>query len=104
MVQKTSAYHSRLGESSQKTQDAKNTINQIKTQLEGHRGELRAGWDGQSAASFDNVFNAWSTEMTNILRELEGLSLKLKSIQKNYETAEENQSSVATRLSADINS
>ncbi|MGC5011035.1 WXG100 family type VII secretion target [Streptosporangium sp. DT93] len=104
MVQKTSAYHSRLSESSQKTQDAKNTITQIKTQLEGHRGELRAGWDGQSATSFDGVFNAWSTEMTNILRELEGLSLKLKTIQKNYETAEENQSSVSTKLSADINS
>ncbi|MEU4538751.1 WXG100 family type VII secretion target [Streptosporangium sp. NPDC023825] len=104
MVQKTSASHSRLGEASQKTDDAKTTINQIKTQLEGHRGELRSGWDGQSAVSFDGVFNAWSTEMTNILRELEGLSVKLKNIQKNYETAQENQTAVSRRLGADINS
>lgn|GEM_PF-6181027 len=104
MVQKTAAYHSRLGEASQKTDDAKSRINQIKTMLEGHRGELRSGWDGQSAASFDGVFNAWNTEMTNILRELEGLSLKLKNIQKNYETAQENQTAVSQRLGADINS
>ena len=104
MVQKTSAYHSRLSESSQKTDEAKVTINQIKTQLEGHRGELRAGWDGQSAVSFDGVFNAWNIEMTKILSELEGLSIKLKNIQKNYEGAQEAQTAVTSRLGADINS
>ncbi|MFI6507406.1 WXG100 family type VII secretion target [Streptosporangium sp. NPDC050855] len=101
---RTNADHARLVESSQKTQDAKNTITQIKTQLEGHRGELRSGWDGQSAVSFDSVFNAWNTEMAIILRELEGLSEKLKLTQKNYQSTEENQAAFASRLSADINS
>ncbi|GAA3004939.1 WXG100 family type VII secretion target [Streptosporangium longisporum] len=101
---RTNADHSRLVESSQKTLDAKNTITQIKTQLDGHRGELRSGWDGQSAVSFDSVFNAWNTEMTVILRELEGLSEKLKLTQKNYQSTEENQAGTIGKLSADINS
>ncbi|GAA5062483.1 WXG100 family type VII secretion target [Thermocatellispora tengchongensis] len=103
MAPRTAAEHARLKEAGLKTDDAAGAITTIRNMLEGHTAELRAGWDGDSARSFENVFGIWRTEMTNVINELVGLSEKLGRIEERYRATHQIQAAETNKLAAQIN-
>ncbi|GII78336.1 hypothetical protein Sru01_33180 [Sphaerisporangium rufum] len=104
MAQQTAANLPQIVESAKKTDTAHSLIASIQTQLQGHVAELRAGWGGQSGMAFESVYTQWNHELTGVLNTLHSLADRLKKVEQQYRTAEENQAAVANRLSASINS
>ncbi|MCG5220538.1 WXG100 family type VII secretion target [Streptosporangium soli] len=100
---RTNAEHANLRDAGDKTDIAAGTITNIKNKLEAHTAELRAGWDGDSARSFESVFGIWRTEMGNIINELVVLSSKLGQIEKRYVNTHADQAAQTNRLTAQIN-
>jgi WXG100 family type VII secretion target len=101
--QQTAANLPQIVESAKRTDTAHSLIGTIQTQLQGHVSDLRAGWGGQSGMAFESVYNQWNTELGVVLRELQELSRKLRQVETQYRTTEDDQAAAANRLTANIN-
>ncbi|MFC4529516.1 WXG100 family type VII secretion target [Sphaerisporangium dianthi] len=98
MTQQTSAQLPQIVESAKKTETAHGLIGSIQTQLQGHVAELRAGWGGQSGMAFEAVYNEWNRELSKVLGELQGLSVKLHQVEARYRNTEADQTAAANRV------
>lgn len=82
---------------------AAQTIQGIQSTLQGHKAELRSGWDGRAAARFEQVFDAWDADFRRVLQALEGMHEKLTHTRIQYESTEDEQERAAAKIDSLLN-
>ncbi|HEX5497022.1 MAG TPA: WXG100 family type VII secretion target [Mycobacteriales bacterium] len=86
-----------------KVESAAQTIQGIQSKLQGHKTELRSGWDGKAAMKFEQVFNAWDADFRKVLQALEGMHEKLTHTRIQYESTEDEQERAAAKIDSLLN-
>lgn len=86
-----------------KVESAAQTIQGIQSKLQGHKAELRSGWDGKAAMKFEQVFNAWDADFRKVLQALEGMHEKLTHTRIQYERTEDEQEAAAAKIDSLLN-
>jgi WXG100 family type VII secretion target len=66
-----------------------NVIRGLQGQLEGHKSELRAHWEGSASMAFEQVFNRFNDDFKRVLRALEGMHESLVQTKITYESKEQ---------------
>lgn len=86
-----------------KVESAAQTIQGIQSKLQGHKAELRSGWDGKAAMKFEQVFNAWDADFRKVQQALEGMHEKLIHTRIQYESTEDEQERAAAKIDSLLN-
>ncbi len=92
-----------MAQAAQRLEDAAGTTRGIRTQLQSHKAELLANWEGNAARAFDQVFEAFDADFQKVLSTMEEMHGKLVQTRITYERTEEEQTSTVNRVSGLIN-
>jgi WXG100 family type VII secretion target len=92
-----------MAQAAQKLDDATRTTQNIRSKLQGHRGELLAQWQGNAAAAFGRVFDEFDQNFQQVVTAMEGMHGKLVQTRAKYEQTEEEQTATVNRVASQIN-
>jgi WXG100 family type VII secretion target len=92
-----------MAQAASRLEDAAGTTRQIRTQLQSHKGELLANWEGNAARAFDQVFEQFDADFQKVLSTMEEMHGKLVQTRVTYERTEEEQTATVNRVSGLIN-
>lgn len=92
-----------MAQAAQKLDEACGTTRGIRTQLQGHKGELLSQWEGQAAAAFNRVFDAFDQDFAKVLNAMQEMQEKLVQTQQMYTRTEEDQTATVNSVANIIN-
>jgi WXG100 family type VII secretion target len=92
-----------MAQAAQRLEDAVGTTRGIRTQLQGHRGEVLGQWSGNAARAFDTVFEQFDQDFQRVINAMDGMHGKLVQTQATYVRTEEEQTATVNRVSNIIN-
>jgi WXG100 family type VII secretion target len=92
-----------MAQAAQRLEDAAGTTRNIKSQLQSHKAELLASWEGNAARAFGTVFDQFDADFQKVLRTMEDMHGKLVQTKITYERTEEEQEATVNRVSGLIN-
>jgi len=81
--------HEAMATAAQTIEEKANIIKGLQVTLDGHRGELMAGWGGEAAMTFNQVHDEFNTDFTQVLSALQAMYEKLTHLKLQYVTQEE---------------
>lgn len=64
-------------------------IKGLQGQLEGHKSDVRAGWDGAASMAFERVFARFNEDFNKVLQALNGMHESLVATKITYEAKEQ---------------
>jgi len=70
-------------------EDSAGIIKGLQTQLEGHKNELRRGWEGDASMAFETVFRRFDEDFKVVLQQLDQMHVKLTDTKIHYESKEQ---------------
>ncbi|MFF5260109.1 WXG100 family type VII secretion target [Actinomadura viridis] len=103
MSQVSAADKEAMGQAAQRIETSAGVVKGLQTKLDSQKAQLRAGWEGMAAGSFDRVFNDFQTQMSKVLRELEGMHEKLVQTKIQYEATEQEQEDAVNKIAGLLN-
>lgn len=80
-----------------------NVIKGLQTQLEGHKQQVRASWEGNASMAFEQVFNRFNEDFNKVLRALEGMHQSLVQTKITYESREEMSEQAVNKVQSLLN-
>ncbi|HLV72929.1 MAG TPA: WXG100 family type VII secretion target [Vulgatibacteraceae bacterium] len=80
-----------------------NVIKGLQTQLESHKQQVRASWEGNASMAFETVFNRFNEDFRKVLRALEGMHESLVQTKITYESKEEMAEQAVNKVQALLN-
>jgi WXG100 family type VII secretion target len=92
-----------MAQAAQKLEDAVGTTRGIRTQLQGHKGELLSNWSGTAARAFDTVFEQFDQDFQRVLTAMEGMHEKLVQTKITYERTEDEQTDTVNKVAGLLN-
>jgi WXG100 family type VII secretion target len=92
-----------MAQAAQKLDSAANVVKGIQTRLEGHKQELRSGWEGNASMAFERVFQAFNEDFSKVLTAMQGMHEKLVHTKIQYESSEQEQEAAVNKISALLN-
>jgi len=92
-----------MAQAAQKLEDAVGTTRGIRTQLQGHKGELLSNWSGNAARAFGTVFEQFDQDFQRVLTAMEGMHEKLVQTKVTYEATEEEQTATVNKVAGLLN-
>jgi WXG100 family type VII secretion target len=78
-----------MAKAAQDLEASAGVIKGLQTQLEGHKNEMRSGWEGNASTAFENVFRRFDEDFSVVLRQLEEMHQKLADTKITYEAKEQ---------------
>ncbi|GAA2086252.1 WXG100 family type VII secretion target [Actinomadura alba] len=78
-------------------------IKGLQIQLEGHKSEMRRGWEGNASMAFEKVFRRFDEEFKVVLRQLEEMHQKLADTKITYEAKEQLADEAVNKVQALLN-
>jgi WXG100 family type VII secretion target len=70
-------------------ESAASAIKTMQGQLESHKTEVRAGWDGAASMAFERVFARFNEDFNKVLQALNGMHESLVATKITYEAKEQ---------------
>jgi WXG100 family type VII secretion target len=64
-------------------------IRGLQGKLEGHKSEVRSGWEGSASMAFERVFARFNEDFNKVLQALDGMHESLVSTKITYEAKEQ---------------
>lgn len=71
-------------------------------QLNGKMGEVKKAWQGQGAASFDGVQNAWTKNAQDVIDVLDIFEQNLKANEKTYQAKEADAAQLLSKYTSQL--
>ena len=78
-----------MAQAAQDLEASAGVIKGLQGQLEGHKAEVRASWQGSASNAFEGVFNRFSEDFRKVLQALEGMHESLSQTKITYEAKEQ---------------
>jgi WXG100 family type VII secretion target len=78
-----------MAQAAQDLEASAGVIKGLQGQLEGHKAEVRAAWQGAASNAFENVFNRFNEDFRKVLQALEGMHESLSQTKITYEAKEQ---------------
>lgn len=103
MADQSAVDRAAMAQAAQKLDDAANVVKGIQLRLHGHKGDLRANWEGIAASAFDRVFQQFDEDFSKVLTAMQNMHEKLVQTKIKYESAEQEQEAAVNRISALLN-
>ncbi len=92
-----------MAQAAQRLEDAAGTTRGIQSQLQSHKAELLANWEGNAARAFGTVFEQFDADFRKVLRTMEDMHGKLVQTRVTYERTEEEQAATVNRVAGLLN-
>jgi WXG100 family type VII secretion target len=92
-----------MAQAAQKLDEAVGTTRGIRSNLQGHKGELLGQWEGQAAMAFNRVFEQFDMDFAKVLDAMQGMQEKLVQTQQMYSRTEEEQTATVNSVANIIN-
>lgn len=89
MAGQSSVDRAAMGVAAQEVQDKANTIQGLRNQLQGHKAEVRSGWDGNAAMTFEQVFAEFDSDFSQVIQALGTMHEHLSHTKIHYEAREQ---------------
>jgi WXG100 family type VII secretion target len=83
--------------------DSANLIRGLQIQIEGHKNEMRAGWEGNASMAFEQVFERFNTDFSNVLKAMDSMHEALVQTQINYTSKEQDAQEAVNRINQMLN-
>jgi len=75
-----------------------NVIRGLQVQLEDHKNQVRAQWEGQASMGFEQVFNKFNDDFQRVLTALDGMHEALVHTRITYEAREQEAHDAVNRV------
>lgn len=87
----------------QRTEDAFETINGIRGQVQTHKQELLSTWDSDASRTFGQVMDKWDEKTRHVLNALNDLREGLGASEIKYQVTEDEQKEGVSKIDGLIN-
>jgi WXG100 family type VII secretion target len=87
-----------MGVAAGQVDDSANMIRGLQSQLQGHKAEVRAQWEGNASMAFETVFNAFDRDFNQVLKAMEGMYEALVHTKLVYEAKEQEAGDAVNRV------
>jgi WXG100 family type VII secretion target len=78
-----------MAQAAQDLEASAGVVRGLQSQLEGHKGELRSGWEGQASMAFERVFARFNEDFNKVLQAMDGMHESLVQTKITYEAKEQ---------------
>jgi WXG100 family type VII secretion target len=78
-----------MAQAAQEVETKANIIQGLRNQLEDHKAQVRAGWEGQAAGTFESVFAEFDGDFQKVIQALEKMHEALTHTRIQYEAREQ---------------
>lgn len=89
MAQQSSVNRAAMAQAAQEIESKANVIQGLRNQLQSHKSDVRASWDGNAAMTFDSVFNEFDADFAKVIKALETMHQTLSHTRIQYESREQ---------------
>jgi WXG100 family type VII secretion target len=90
-------------QAAQKIDHSASVIQGLQLRVQGHKDQLRSGWDSTAALAFDDVFNHFNDDFARILKALNQMHEKLVHTNIKYEQSVQEQHDAVNKVNQLIN-
>jgi WXG100 family type VII secretion target len=83
--------------------ESANLIRGLQVQIEGHKNEMRAGWEGNASLAFEQVFERFNTDFSKVLKAMDSMHEALVQTHINYTSKEQDAKDAVNRINQMLN-
>lgn len=87
-----------MAQAAQDLEASAGVIRKLQGQLEGHKSEVRGGWEGTASMAFERVFARFSEDFNKVLQALDGMHESLTQTKITYEAKEQSAQESVNRV------
>lgn len=89
MAPQSAVDRAQMAQAAQEVEDKANIIQGLRNQLQDHKAQVRAGWDGTAAGTFDQVFAEFDGDFAKVIQALNKMHESLTHTRIHYEAREQ---------------
>jgi len=90
-------------QAAQKIDHSASIVQGLQRQIQGHKDQLRSGWDSTAALAFDDVFTHFDSDFARILKALNDMHQKLTHTNIKYESSVQEQRDAVNKVNQLLN-